>query len=187
MVKEKSSKEEFQKAKEDLEDLEMYIEEFSAFLPLAVSTINPIDTIININRAFENLTGYTDIEIIGRSLIDIFLEKRKMEVLLNDVRKKEKLRIKELTIVSKEKRKIPVSVSISMRKDREGNFIGYFLALFDITEIKKFRESLEEKVRERTRELRNKVEELEKFHELAVGRELKMVELKKEIERLKKK
>jgi len=46
---------------------------------------------------------------------------------------------------------------------------------------------LEEQVKERTKELQEKVEELERFHRLAVGRELKMIELKKEIEKLKKK
>lgn len=44
---------------------------------------------------------------------------------------------------------------------------------------------LEEKVKERTKELREKIEELEKFHKLAVGRELKMIELKEEIKKLK--
>jgi HAMP domain-containing protein len=53
-------------------------------------------------------------------------------------------------------------------------------------ELRELAESLEEKVKERTKELQGKVEELERFHKLAVGRELKMVELKKEIENLKK-
>jgi DNA-binding NtrC family response regulator len=35
-------------------------------------------------------------------------------------------------------------------------------------------------------ELKNKVRELEEFYEMAVGRELRMIELKKEIERAKK-
>lgn len=46
--------------------------------------------------------------------------------------------------------------------------------------------SLEERVRARTRELQERVEELESFHRLAVGRELKMVELKEEVRRLKR-
>ena len=53
-------------------------------------------------------------------------------------------------------------------------------------ELRELAESLETKVKERTKELQEKVEELERFYKLAVGRELKMVELKKEIERLKK-
>ncbi len=46
--------------------------------------------------------------------------------------------------------------------------------------------SLEERVEERTRELQKKIEELERFQKAAVGRELKMIELKKEIKKLKK-
>ena len=59
-------------------------------------------------------------------------------------------------------------------------------------EIQEERESLEKKVGERTEELqaekeelRKKIAELEKFHKVAVGRELAMVDLKKEINILK--
>lgn len=52
-----------------------------------------------------------------------------------------------------------------------------------LIEVKK---NLEREVQKRTRELQNKVEELEKFNKIAIGRELKMVALKKEAERLKK-
>ncbi|MFH1899800.1 MAG: HAMP domain-containing protein, partial [Patescibacteria group bacterium] len=45
--------------------------------------------------------------------------------------------------------------------------------------------SLEEKVKERTEELQKRLEELEKFQRLTIGRELKMVELKKEIKKIK--
>jgi len=45
--------------------------------------------------------------------------------------------------------------------------------------------SLEERVEKRTRELQEKIEELERFKKVAVGRELKMIELKKEIKKLK--
>lgn len=38
----------------------------------------------------------------------------------------------------------------------------------------------------KAKELQERVEELEKLHRLTVGRELRMIELKKEIERLKK-
>ena len=52
-------------------------------------------------------------------------------------------------------------------------------------ELKELAESLEEQVKGRTKELQEKMKELERFNRLAVGRELKMIELKKEIERLK--
>jgi len=52
-------------------------------------------------------------------------------------------------------------------------------------ELKELAESLEEKVKERTKELQERLDELEKFHRLTVGRELKMVELKEEIKKLR--
>ncbi len=54
-------------------------------------------------------------------------------------------------------------------------------------ELNSLNKNLEQKVEERTKELRHRLNELEKFHKLTVGRELKMTELKKEIEKLKKK
>lgn len=53
-------------------------------------------------------------------------------------------------------------------------------------ELEEFAEAMEEKVAARTKELELKVRELERFQRLAVGRELKMVELKKEIAALQK-
>lgn len=61
-------------------------------------------------------------------------------------------------------------------------------------ELEKLNQNLEKRVEERTKalkaskaELQKRVEELERFRKIAVGRELKMVELKRQIERLKEK
>jgi len=54
-------------------------------------------------------------------------------------------------------------------------------------ELQELNKSLEEKVQERTRELQERLNELERFHRLTVGRELKMIELKKELEQFKAK
>lgn len=52
-------------------------------------------------------------------------------------------------------------------------------------ELHELADSLEEQVKERTRELNARIVELERFHKATVGRELKMIELKKEIKKLK--
>ena len=53
-------------------------------------------------------------------------------------------------------------------------------------ELEKTKVGLEEEVTRRTKELQGKVLELARFNKVAVGRELKMVELKEEIAQLKK-
>ncbi|MDP3093786.1 MAG: hypothetical protein Q8N16_03410 [bacterium] len=52
-------------------------------------------------------------------------------------------------------------------------------------ELKELSESLDQQVKEKTEKLEDKIEELERFNKLVIGRELKMVELKEEIESLK--
>lgn len=52
-------------------------------------------------------------------------------------------------------------------------------------ELEELAKALEDQVKERTKELQEKLHELERFHKLAVGRELKMIQLKEEIKNLK--
>ena len=51
-------------------------------------------------------------------------------------------------------------------------------------ELSELASSLEQKIQDRTKELEKQIGELERFRKLVVGRELKMVELKKELEQL---
>jgi len=179
------SEKESKQTMEDLEDLVSYVQNFNFFLPIAVCSISPNRNIIDINRAFEELTNYKPLEIIGKSVKTLFLEEDKIDKIINESIKKKTVRSRELTLISKDKKKILVDISVSVREDKKGNSIGYFVSITDITEIKKFQESLEEQVKERTKELQDKIRELEKFQKITVGRELKMIELKKEIEKLK--
>ena len=60
--------------------------------------------------------------------------------------------------------------------------LGAFAAARDVTEqLQAQRQVVEQEAKERER-----LDELEQFHRVDVGRELKMIELKKEIEYLKK-
>jgi PAS domain S-box-containing protein len=64
--------------------------------------------------------------------------------------------------------------------DRKGDFLYSVIIATDITGLK----SAQEKIQESEEALKERVKELEKFYEMAVGRELKMKELKKEIAKL---
>jgi len=181
----KTSEQGFREIKEDLEDLKKYIQDFTLFLPLAFSLISPFHIIVSVNQSFKSLAGYDEIEVTGRDISFLFLEKTKLEDFKKDIIKTGKKISKELTLITKNKNKIPVNVIALARKNEEGDSQGYFLTISDISKSKKFRQELERQVIERTKELQEKIEELEKINQLTVGRELKMIELKEEIEKLK--
>ena len=54
-------------------------------------------------------------------------------------------------------------------------------------EIRKLNEGLEHKINEKTAELRQNVNQLEELNRVFIGRELKMIELKEQIQELEKK
>lgn len=100
--------------------------------------------------------------------------------------------------VNIEKPKIVLDIIGGPVRDKTGKVSGAIFFLQDITlgvaleletdrlyaELEKTKTALEEKVRERTKELIKRIGELEKMQQLTVGRELKMIELKKQIKRL---
>jgi len=178
-------KKELQKTKEDLNDITSYLDDFSTFLPIAVCDLSPTGIIIHINKSFEAVSGFGALEIVGEHLTDIFLEKSKINKFLNLTGRRKIVKNQEFTLLAKDKKEIIVNAFFSARKDKEGNLTGYFLGMIDISSLKELQNEMETKVKERTKELQGKIEEMEKFQKLAVGRELKMVELKEEIEKLK--
>jgi len=181
----KQKEEEIHRLNESLADLELYLRDLNALIPIPVCSLSPFGVIVDANQAFQMISEYSLIEAVGKPIDTLFLEKKQIKEILNNLVEKEYIRDEELTIISKSEKEIPVSLSASIRKDQEKNIIGYFLALLDISERKKFREELTRQVTEKTKELQGKIKELEKINRLTVGRKLKMIELKKEIKTLK--
>ena len=113
---------------DELEQLEMYIDELSRFLPLPFCTVNPSNMILNINKAFTDLTGWSDLEIIGEPIDRLFKNKIEAEMLEEKVTKVNLVKGEGMTLVTKSGQEIDASVSVSLRKDVENNIIGYFFA-----------------------------------------------------------
>jgi len=158
---------------EDLSSLESYISDLFTFLPAPICFISPMGVILEFNPAFEKISGYKFYEIIGEGIEKIFEENR-VQALTREALEKGEIAGREVRLLTKKKKEIPVSVFARARKDKKGKAVGLFIGVFNLSETKKAAQELQEKI-----------EDLEKFQRLAVGRELKMVELKEEISRLK--
>ncbi len=158
----------------NLEDLKGYISDLRTFLPVPVCYINPVNIILDINESFERLFHYRETEIIGEKLEKLFAYPQEAEEIEKEISRKERIQNRETIFLTKERKEIPVSISLMQRKDKDGNFIGYFLSIADLREMKRIQNELQEKI-----------EEMEKFHKLTMGREEKILELKEKIRRLK--
>jgi len=167
-----------------LDDLAEYTKSLWQFLPIAVCSVSPMGFIYDANRAFEGFTLWPTSEISGKPLHTIFVDKEAADI-IDQTLKNKSISNQEVRLTAKNGEKISVVVYSNVREDYKGDSIGFFLAIIDNRELKRSKEVLEKRINERTKELQEKVGELEKFYRLAVDRELKMKELKEEIEKLK--
>ena len=147
--------------KENLRELTSYIEDFWDFIPTPIILVSPLNIILSISKSFERLSGYNAYEIVGEKLTKIITDKYLIERVGKEIAGKEEILNQETLFLAKEGKEIAVSLSAKKRRDEKGDFIGYFLAILDVSEIKALQESLEKKIEERTRELEEAKSSLE--------------------------
>src|SRR3989339_90545 len=144
----------------EFEDLSEYIQDLWHFLPLPIFSMSPQGIILDTNNAFETLAGWTLPEAIGEPL-DYFFSAEEAKEIISKTLQKKSLRSYEAKLKTKTKEHIAVAVYAQTRTDKKGDIIGFFAAIIDIRENKKFQEELEKRVKEKTREIRGKTQELE--------------------------
>lgn len=145
-------------------------------------TISAEGKITDVNAASAEITGLPREKLIGTDFSDYFTEPEKAREGYKQVFEKESVSDYPLTIRHRNGKLTDVLYNASVYKDTRGNVLGVFAAARDVTAQKKAEAEVAE---QRTKEL-ERLAELERFQRLTVGRELKMIELKKEIEELKK-
>lgn len=144
-------------------------------------TIGPDGKITDVNAATEFVTGRCREELIGTDFSDYFTEPELARAGYEKVFREGLVRDYALEIRHKDGRMTPVLYNAQVYRDDEGRVIGVFAAARDVTAQKRVEEEL---AVQRKMEL-ERLAELEKFQRLTVGRELKMVELKREIAELR--
>ena len=146
-------------------------------------TISADGKITDVNEATIKVTGLPREKLIGTDFSNYFTEPEKAREGYRQVFAQGSVTDYPLTIRHMDGRLTDVLYNASVYRDVRGNALGVFAAARDVTAQKRAEAQVAE---QRAREL-ERLAELERFQKLTVGRELKMIELKKEIDDLRRK
>lgn len=140
--------------------------------------------ILQANDAVYELLGFRTDEVLEQSLSRFISpeETREFTAALREVIKRGATRNARLNPRSASGEIISTALNASALRDADGKVIGAIGILRDMRAYEKVVRDLQES----KAELQEKILDLEKFEEVVVGRELKMIALEKEIENLKR-
>ena len=144
-------------------------------------TISPEGKITDVNEAAIRVTGVERAQLVGTDFSDYFTEPDRAREGYRQVFAQGFVTDYPLTIRHTGGDLTDVLYNASVYKDADGHVLGVFAAARDVTAQ---RRAESEVAKQRAREL-DRLAELERFQKLTVGRELRMIELKKEIEDLR--
>ena len=138
--------------------------------------------ILEANDAVSELLGFRRDEVVEQSLSRFISEEetREFTAALREVVERGVTRNARLNPRAATGEVIPTSLNASALRDADGNVIGAIGVLRDMREYEAVVRDLEQS----KTELQEKILDLEKFEEVVVGRELKMIALEKELESL---
>lgn len=148
---------------DDLASLENYIHDLFNFSPLPIAFVSPIGVLLEVNPAFESIAKLKSYELIGEPIEKLF-EKEEISDLSEKTLEKGSIRGREMRFFPKKgEESITVQVFTRVRKDEKGEAVGYFLGLFDLSDIK----DVEKELKKSQTALMNILEDTEKAREQA--------------------
>src|SRR5881392_2888702 len=139
--------------------------------------------ILQANDAVSQLLGFRPDEVLEQSLSRFISPKETREFMaaLREVVERGVTRNARLNPRSASGEVIPTTLNASALRDHEGKVIGAIGILRDMRAYEQVVRDLEKS----KTELQEKIMDLEKFEEVVVGRELKMIALEKQLESLR--
>ncbi len=143
-------------------------------------TISPEGKITDVNEATIKVTGVTREGLIGTNCCDYFTAPEKANEIYQRAFEQGSVTDCPLTMRHQNGTLTEVLYNAAVHRDSSGKVPGLFAAARDVTEQTLAQAELAKQAKELDR-----LTELERFQRLAIGRELKMIELKREMEYLK--
>jgi PAS domain S-box-containing protein len=143
--------------------------------------ISPEGLITDANEALVKATGIPRQELIGTTFSDCFTEPERAEKIYQLVFAEGMAVDYPLTLRHRDGTGTEVLYNASVYRDAGGKVLGVFAAARDVTN----QNQAQRTIAQQQATALDRLAELEQFQRMVVGRELKMIELKKEIEHLK--
>jgi|HubBroStandDraft_1064217.scaffolds.fasta_scaffold08301_4 PAS domain S-box-containing protein len=185
--REQESRSELERSQADLREMTVRNAASQYARSLLEASLDPLVTIstdgkiTDLNEATIQATGVRRDVLIGTDFAGYFTEPEKAREAYRRVFADGSVIDYPLTIRQRNQHLTEVMFNASVYKDADDNVLGMFAAARDVTAQRKAEAAIAE---QRGKEL-ERLEDLERFQKLTVGRELKMIELKKEIVELK--
>jgi PAS domain S-box-containing protein len=154
----------------EISELEHYIGDLWTFFPTPLAYINPLGIIMDADQALLDLLGQAKDELIGHSLYTLSPKPEELKKMIAATLAQGSVSNRGLSLIGQTGKMHQVSLSTMARKDRDNNLFGIFVSIIDLSGTRKTEEAL-----------KARAEELEKINKFLVGRELDMIELKKEV------
>ena len=162
---------EYKKAEKALQESEEKYQSLIETVEEGIGTVDLEENFIFINRAAANILGYPKKELLRKNLKDITtpeeFQKVQKQTLFGKTGKTGQY---ELNIIRKDGTTRTILITASPIFDNNGKHIRSFRIFHDITKRKKAE-----------RELQKRLKELEVFHHATMGRESRIIELKREV------
>src|SRR6185503_13720984 len=111
----------------------------------AIMTTDPRGIISDVNKQMEALTGCTRDELIGAPFKNNFTDPQRAEAAINRVLSEGRVTDYELTARARDGRLTVVSYNATTFHDRDRKLQGVFAAARDVTELKRFEQTLQQK------------------------------------------
>ncbi|MBU0661174.1 PAS domain S-box protein [Patescibacteria group bacterium] len=161
--------------KKELFEEHKRIESIVNFIPTAIFTVDKEQHILSWNKHAEEITGYSQEEVLGKSCKTFAVGPCREKCGLYNDKEIKPILNKECSIKTKTGELLWIEKNVDYLYNEQGGIVGGIESFVDITEKKKQEEIV-----------KGKMNDLEKLNKFMIGRELKMRKLKDEVDDLTK-